>query len=60
MSDIEIVSTYDSITAQQREAQLKSTIETLRANHKDLINRYLALINKTSSAQAEDIPNDIE
>lgn len=60
MSDIEIVSTYDSITAQQREAQLKSTIETLRANHQDLINKYLALINKTSSAQAEDISNDIE
>lgn len=60
MSDIEIISTYDSITSQQREAQLKATIDTLRANHKDLINKYLALINKTSAAQAEDIPNDIE
>ena len=60
LSDIEIISTYDSIASKQEAEKLRATIKSLRASYKTLLDKYMALINKTSSAQTEELPNNPE
>ena len=59
LSDIEIVATYDSTYAKQREKQLKATVDSLRASNRDLFNKYFALLNKTASTPVNNPPTEI-